>query len=109
MIKIFKEFILRLTKSIPELDIKLKQASMLETPEEFVKKTLVASFYMATGFLMVFGALFLKSNFFVKMLIVFFPFLFIGMFFYFIKLPDVRIIKKRKQIDKEIVFAGRFL
>jgi flagellar protein FlaJ len=31
------------------------------------------------------------------------------MFFYMIRLPDVRISKKEKDISKEIVFAGRFI
>ena len=38
-----------------------------------------------------------KSEFLIVALAVLFPFIFVAMFFYFIKLPDVKIIKKRKR------------
>jgi len=82
---------------------------MKETPVEFVKRTFFTSFYMTTGFILFLAAVFIKIKFLIVILAFLFPLVFIAMFFYFIKLPDVKIIKKRKSIDKEVVYAARFL
>ena len=109
MIKILKNHFFRVAKSLPDLDLKLKQAGMKETPEQFVKKTFFTSFYMTTGLILFLAAAFSKAKLLIVILAVLFPLLFIGVFFYFVKLPDVKIIKKRKAIDREVVYAGRFL
>jgi flagellar protein FlaJ len=98
-----------ITSSFPALNIKLRQSGMKETPGEFVKKTFFTSFYMTTGLVLFLAAIFSKIKFLVVILSIVFPILFMLMFLYFVKLPDVRIIKKRKEIDREVVFAGRFL
>lgn len=82
---------------------------MKETPEEFVKKTFFTSFYMTSGLIFFLVAVFSKLRAVSIVIAVLFPLLFVMMFFYFIKLPDAKIIKKRKAIDKEVVYAGRFL
>ncbi|MBR9692201.1 type II secretion system F family protein [Candidatus Woesearchaeota archaeon] len=82
---------------------------MKETPEEFVKKTFFTSFYMTTGLSLFLFAIFSKVKFLAVILAVLFPIIFLGTFLYFVKLPDIKIIKKRKSIDREVVYAGRFL
>ena len=82
---------------------------MGERPEEFIKKTFFSAFFMTVG---VFAFLFLvlvKLNLFRGFLAFFAPVVFLITFFYLIKLPDMRIAKKEKEISKEIVFAGRFI
>ena len=37
------------------------------------------------------------------------PIVFVAMFFYMIRLPDLKIKKKEKEVSREIVFAGRFI
>ena len=91
------------------MGFKLKQAGMKETPEAFVKKTFFTSFYMTTGLTIFLIAIFSKIKFLAVLVAVLFPLLFVGMFLYFVKLPDVKIVRKRKSIDKEVVYAGRFL
>ena len=109
MIKILKDLFIRIADTLPNLELKLKQADMKDTPIDFVKKTFFTSFYMTTGLILFMAAIFSKAKFLVLILAIIFPILFILMFLYFAKLPDVRIVKKRKSIDKEVVFAGRFL
>jgi flagellar protein FlaJ len=109
VIKIKSSLFLRIAKSIPSLEFKLKQAAMKDTPVSFVQKTFFTSFYMTTGLVLFLAAIFAKVRFLVVILSILFPILFIGVFSYFIKLPDVKIIKKRKAIDREVVYAGRFL
>ncbi|MCX6710323.1 MAG: type II secretion system F family protein [Candidatus Woesearchaeota archaeon] len=39
----------------------------------------------------------------------FLVFIFLGFFFFFLHAPDVKIMKEKQEIGKEIIFAGRFL
>lgn len=48
------------------------------------------------------------QNFYLTLLVAF-PIIFAVMFFYFMQLPKVRISRIRKEINKEIIFASRFL
>ncbi len=79
------------------------------TPTGFVKKATLASFYMTTFVVFLVGALFLKLDMVLRVLFFIFPVLFVGLFFYFMKLPEVKIMQKEREIEREIVFAGRFL
>ena len=102
--RIFKKIAL----SFPDLKIKLVQAGILHAPEKFVQRTVLTAFYMTTGLFVVFFMLFSKTNLF-KFVIIITPFLFVMMFFYFLKLPDIKIRKREKEINQEIVYAGRFI
>lgn len=94
---------------MPGLRDKLKQAGMIEEPEEFVKNTLASSFYLTTGLIFFIAALLSKTSFKLALLIFVTPFVFILVFLYLSRLPEVKIFRRRKQISKEIIFAGRFL
>lgn len=108
-IKFLDLLIVRITKLMPSLSLKLKQADLKDTPEFFIKKTLMSSLYMAGG-LMVFLFLVLsKLGDFTKFLILATPIVFIVLFVYFLRVPDVKILKKQREVNSEIVFAGRFL
>ncbi len=93
-----------LAKKIPGLNIKLRQAGMLETPEEYVKSTFMTALMLSIGvfFIFFFFTLSPLSIFIIPISI---PLLFM----YFIKYVDVKIERIRKKIDEEIIFAGRFL
>lgn len=103
------EIFIRIARSFPNLGIKLKQAGMKENAEEFVRKTAFASFYMTTAVVVFLGAIFLKMNVLLRVLYFVFPMLFVILFFYFLQLPEYRIRLKEKDIEREIVFACRFL
>lgn len=101
--------LVRVSKSFPMLKMKIKQAGMDDKPEEFVKKTFISAFYMTTGIAMFFFLLLAKLNVFKSVLLLAVPVIFMLMFLYMIKLPDMKISRKERSISKEIVFAGRFL
>jgi len=82
---------------------------MEETPEQFVKKTMLSSFYLTTGIMLLIGAIIIKAKTFIYLLLLLTPAVFITFFFYFIKLPDARIMRHRREINQEIIYAGRFL
>jgi flagellar protein FlaJ len=99
-------------RNFPTLSDDLRKASMLYTSEEFIKKTFISSLYVAFGgtfilFLFVAKIVDIKT----LLLVVFFGFIisFIVFFFYFLQLPFVKINRIDKEINKEIVYAGRFL
>lgn len=99
----------RIAKASPGLKLKLKQAGMEDKPEDFIKKTFLSAFYMTTGIVVFLFLILAKLNVLKGVLLLFVPLLFIVMLFYMIRLPDVRISRKEKEISKEIVFAGRFI
>lgn len=99
----------RIAKNIPGLATKLREAGINQAPEEFIQKTAFSSFYMTTGLTLFLGAVLSKAGPIVSILALFFPVTLFLLFFYFLKMPDLMIVKKEKEINKEIVFSGRFL
>ncbi|MEK6946057.1 MAG: type II secretion system F family protein [Nanoarchaeota archaeon] len=99
----------RISKTAPSLKLKLKEAGMDDRPEDFIKKTFISAFYMTTGLVVTLFLVLAKYNVLKGAAFVFVPIVFIVMFFYMFKLPDLKITKKEKEISKEIVFAGRFM
>lgn len=102
-------FFKRIAANFPGLGMKLQQAGMPDSDVLFVKKTFISSFYLTTGIVITLVLLLSKVNVSVLAFALVFPLLFIMMFFYLLKLPDIRIMRIQREIDKEIVFAGRFL
>lgn len=99
----------RISKLFPSLKSKLKQAGINDKPEDFIRRTFLSAFYMTTGLVVFLFLVLAKLNAFSKALLLTVPFTFIVMFFYMIRLPDIKISKKGREISKEIVFAGRFI
>jgi len=99
----------RISKAFPMLRMKLKQAGMDDKAEDFIKKTFLSAFYMTTGLVVMLFLLLAKFNVLKGAVFLIMPVVFFVMFFYMIRLPDVRITKKEKEISREIVFAGRFI
>ncbi len=110
MIKI--SFFKYLSKKFSGLHDKLKKANLLYSEEEFVKRTFLSALYVDIGIIFILFMLLAKfvsplSLFFV--LLIAFPLSFLFLFFYFFQLPEIKISRLEKEINKEIVFAGRFL
>lgn len=109
MIPLANPFFRKISDGIPGLAIKLNMAGMNQKPEEFIKKTFISAFYMTTGFAFFVGAILAKLNVMFGVWYFIFPVLFVIMFFYFLKLPDVKIGKKEREIAREILFVTRHL
>ena len=99
----------RIAHKIPAIPLKLKQAGMDVKPEQFVKKTVFSAFFMTTGILIIFVAFFSKSQIIFRLLALLAPFIFIMMFFYFLRLPDIKASRIKREINKEIIDAGHFI
>ena len=91
------------------LKLKLKQAGMEDKPEDFIKKTFISAFYMTTGLVVALFLVLAKLEVLKGIMFLIIPIIFAMMFLYMLKLPELRISKKEKEISSEIIFAGRFI
>ena len=98
-----------IARNLPNLKHNLKKAGMTYRPEEFTKRTFLTAFYMTTGIVVSSALLLAKFDVLKGIMVVFIPIIFVLLFFYLLKLPDVKISRKEKGITKEIIFAGRHL
>lgn len=92
-----------------DLELKLRQAGIPETPHKFVKKMMFVSFIytLMISIIFVFGVL--KYNFGITIIAFLFPISFLILLSYFLRFPEMKIIKRGKEIERESVFVGRFL
>ncbi|MBN2566636.1 type II secretion system F family protein [Candidatus Woesearchaeota archaeon] len=87
----------------------LMMAGMIDEPEQFVRRTFTASLYMSLGLSFILLMLFAKIGISLLLIPALLPLIFVMLFLYMLKYPDMIILKRQKQISREIVFAGRFL
>ena len=99
----------KIATAFPGLKHKLRQAGMPYKPEEFIKKTFLSAFYATTGLIVSVFLILAKFNVLKGVFFIFPPIIFAVLFFYLLKLPDIKISRKEKDISREIVFAGRYL
>lgn len=97
-------FYQQLGTKIPGLKSKLRQARITDDLEAYLKKTVMSSFFLSFGLAVVIF-LFFPSPLALLAIPVLFPIL----FFYFLRYVDVRIEKIKREVDQEIIFAGRFI
>ncbi|MFH2019852.1 MAG: type II secretion system F family protein [archaeon] len=85
---------------------------MSDSPELFVKKTLVSASYLTIGLVLIVFLFTAKAFPPLKVLLTLLissPIIFLVMFFYFFQIPLIRISKINREVNKEIIFASRFL
>jgi len=95
-----------LMRWVPNLKFKLLQADMPDTPMEFMRKTVTSSFILSFGICVLFIGGLVKNP---MVVLITFPISLVLLFNYLIKVPDVKVRQKENGIQREIVFATRFL
>jgi pilus assembly protein TadC len=102
-------FFKRLTKAFPTLNLELSQAHMIIDPDDFVSQCFVSASYLAVGTILGVSLFLLKAN--QSLWFALGAGVLVGLFFFFqfIKSPQVKISKQKREIDKEILFIGKFL
>lgn len=106
---ISKYIIRKIKPFFPDLKTQLVIAGMSQTAEKFMKENLVKAINMWAMLMFILVLLGLKNP---KMFFLFIPLaplLYVGVFYYIMQLPTIKILKREKDINKEIVYAGRFL
>ena len=99
----------RVLQLFPGLTSKLVQAGVFERPEDFVRKSFMVAFYITTLLIFLVTGVFIRLQIVVWILFLIFPVVFLVLFTYLMKRPDVLILKKKRDMDQEIVYAARFL
>ncbi len=91
----------------PDLKKKLSLANMRDSPSAFLEKAILASVYISLG-LTILAGMFLHIIYMnVLFSIIFLPFFFAGTFGYMLMYPEAKIIGRQRDVDSELVFAGR--
>lgn len=98
-----------IASGFPDLKKKMKSAGMIGTPESYVEQAFRGAIFLSlgVGILMFFLTLKLSLSFLVPIMT--FIFLFIGLFLLNIKRVDVKMLNRAREIDRDVLFAGRFL
>jgi len=99
----------RLSRNFPDLRILLAQANMKITPENFISDCLKKSAMVTLVLNIALTLMLLKFEKSLVLLAVTIPVIFFIIFFYFMNMPKTIIKTKINEIDREIVYAGRFL
>lgn len=94
---------------MPWLGLKMKQGGISGSPEQFVRRTFLSAFYLTTGVMLIAAGFLIRTRFGGIVLAASAPLIFIVMFFYFLRVPDVKAARSKSEINSEIVDAGRFL
>lgn len=98
-----------IASNIPELKKKLRSAAINKTPEMFVRESLASSIMLTImiSVLAFFMVLKMGQNLLIVVLVTIF--FFILFFTAALKKVDVAISRRASEIDKDVLFAGRFL
>lgn len=98
-----------LASGFPDMKKKMKSAGILGTPEKYIEKAFKGSLFLALG-IGILGFIFsLKFSLSILIPVALMILVFLMFFFMNIKRIDVTIIKREKEIDRDVLFAGRFL
>lgn len=93
----------------PTLRRKLEMAGMELEPTAFIAKTLFAAAIYAVMIEIIAAMLFSSLNISFVFLVPLLPVLYIILFFYWMLLPDVKMLQRERAIDQELVFACRHM
>lgn len=99
----------RISKKFPLLKKQLRTAKMNIEPEDFIKKALQGAIYLSLGFTLVIFFVSGALNIPLILLPIFFG-VFMFLFFNFNMVSvQGKISKRRKEIDRDVLFAGKYL
>ena len=98
-----------IARQFPYLKLNLKQAGMNIPPEDYIKKALINTSIISSTLIIATLLIILKSGLSLLLLFIFVPVYFILIFLFIVNVPRLKANKKVREIDKEIIYAGRFL
>ncbi len=107
-----------MSSRFPDLKKKLRMGDMEDNPVEFLEKVVASTAFISAGvallaYIFLFATLesLLKTDALMFIALAFAPILLIpsAVFFYLMHYPDLSIIRRQREMDYEIVFAGRHI
>ena len=96
-------------KKFPIIKINVKKAHLKESPEQFIKKALVLSLYSALALIITLFFMLAKFGGNMAILLPASVFVFVAALFFMMNYPLGVIRKREREIDREVLFAGRYL
>ena len=99
----------KLTSQVPNLKHKLLVAHLDLRPEEYVRQKFLAALYMGLGVTSIMFFMFSKAHIPLFFLLPVFLIAFMGFYQLLMRHVDTLIRRRAKDIDREVLFAGRFL
>lgn len=109
MILIPKNIYSTIAKSFPKLHTTLKRANIKETPEAFVQKRIQFALVGSVGLTVFAFFILAKLGQNLLLLLPMFFIILFGMAAFLMGTPNVMIAKRAREIDREVLFAGRYL
>jgi len=98
-----------ISSKIPQLKEKIRSAGLMQKPEDYVKESLVNSFFMSLMICVLLLFMILKAGKSPIILLFIFVIIFFSLSAIFLKRIDVIMVARAREIDKDVLFAGRFL
>ena len=98
-----------IASGFPDLKKKMKSAGIIGTPELYVEQAFRGALYLSIGVSVLMFFLVLKFSLNLLIPLALFIFLFMMLFFMNLKRADVKMLHRAREIDKDVLFAGRFL
>ncbi|MBN1157477.1 type II secretion system F family protein [Candidatus Woesearchaeota archaeon] len=96
-------------RKFPALRMEILKAHMKETPEQYVKKSITLAIYASVGLDVLVFFLFSKFNVDLILLLPILILLFIFSVLFMLQAPKGFIRKREREINKDVLFAGRYL
>ncbi len=87
----------------------MRKAHIKQRPDLFVKKTIQVAALFSTAALLLLFFIFEVASISLVLLLLLAPVLLLAFFFFFMQTPHTIITKRRRELDREVLFAGRFL
>jgi flagellar protein FlaJ len=94
---------------LPALKLDLERAGIELKPRDFIRKCLLNALTFSFGLGILFFFVLSKLEKSLLALVFLIPIIYLAMFMYMLKMPALNIAKKRREIDAEVLFAGRYL
>ena len=88
---------------------KMELAGMPQTPVQFVEKVVGTTLLISIGLLIIFGLIFYTYDILLLWLIPLAIVFLVGVFYYLMLYPEAAMLRRKRDLDYEIVFAGRHI
>jgi archaeal flagellar protein FlaJ len=103
------DIVRQIAHKFPHLKEDLRKAHIKERPDHFVKKTLKLSIMFGLGGIIFLFFIFSIGGISILWLVPLIPVTILGCFFFLMMSPKNAINRRRRELDREVLFAGRFL
>ncbi|MBU0980192.1 MAG: type II secretion system F family protein [Nanoarchaeota archaeon] len=98
-----------IARKFPQLQHNLRAAHIRDRPQRFLMRVLMLSLYLSIGLSVLFFFMTARTPIPMYLLAIFFPVAFISSFAFFVQSPKVIIRKRKREIEKDVLFAGHYI